>query len=200
MRQSEQFYRENGYVSRVVNNIFESKGMSYLELGLHRGVNHAEIHCKHKVSVDTNPETNPTHCMTTDQFFEQKCNCTTRYDIIFVDACHEYKQVVKDFNNAILHAYHAVILHDMWPPSKELTTPDKCGDAYKLLYHLVKNTASLPLTLNTDCGLTVIPMPTLTATPPSSLDDLTYEDFAKGLQHYNRYPVNEFLEVTRRFI
>jgi len=197
MRQDEKFYAENGYVSRLVNNICGSRDMSYLELGLHRGVNHAEIKCKNKISVDINQDTHPTHCMTTDEYFEKY---TDTVNIIFIDACHEYKQVVKDYNNAVNCANIAIILHDMWPSEQCLVTSDKCGDAYKLLYHLVKNTTSLPITLNTDCGLTIIPMPAPDVMPPSSLDDLTYEEFTRGLQNYNRYPINEFLEVTRRFI
>lgn len=198
MRHDDKWYQENGYVSRVVNNIWDSKNMSYLELGLHRGVNHAEIRCTAKVSVDTNPDTKPTYCMTTDEFFKQ--NLKRTWDIIFIDACHEYKQVLKDFNNAIECTAVAVILHDMYPPSKELTTPDKCGDAYKLLYHLVKNTCSLPLTLNTDCGLTVIPNPDPMVQPPNYLDALSYEEFVKGLEYYQRYEINAFLEVTKRIV
>ena len=196
MRDKE-FYQKNGYVTALVNNVFSVKGLSYLELGLHTGVNHEHIICRDKVSVDANPDTNPTHCMTTDEFFKQ--NMRT-FDLVFIDASHEYHQVVTDFNNAVKITRIGVILHDMYPPAKELTTSDKCGDAYKLLYHLVKNTALLPLTLDTDCGLTVVPMPAFEVEPPAELDSLSYEDFVYAMKEYHRYDLPSFLEVTRRFL
>lgn len=73
---------------------------------------------------------------TTDNFFLSKH--ISNIDCCFIDADHSYGQSRIDFFNAfeILSDDGIIFLHDTYPPSIELTTPDRNGDTYKLYLEL----------------------------------------------------------------
>lgn len=113
----------------------ESK--NYLELGVHAGNHFNAIPCQSKMSVDIG--WSPTHKMTTDQFFTV-INPIYKWDVIYIDADHYWESVLKDFNNSIkrLNNNGVIFMHDMFPPTEELTEQRYCGDAYKVLDAMVK--------------------------------------------------------------
>jgi predicted O-methyltransferase YrrM len=75
--------------------------------------------------------------ITTDDFF--KLNKISEIDCAFIDADHSYTQSRIDFLNVfeILNDDGIIFLHDTYPPSIELTTPDRNGDTYKLYLELL---------------------------------------------------------------
>ena len=72
---------------------------------------------------------------TTDNFF--KAN-NDKYDLIFIDACHEYQQVKVDLTNSMqsLNQDGFIALHDVDPYRKYLTGHSCCGDSYKITKYI----------------------------------------------------------------
>ena len=77
----------------------------YLELGIWDGQNINEIskHCEYCVGVDINSEyikyfNYKLKIMDTDTFFQEN---TDFFDIIFIDANHDFEFVQKDFDNSL---------------------------------------------------------------------------------------------------
>lgn len=87
--------------------------------------------------------------VTSDIFFENNKNI---YDIIFIDADHNFIQVKKDFENSlkILNKYGIIVLHDTDPIEESLLNPDYCNDSYKIIdyiyiHHPELNIITLPI-------------------------------------------------------
>lgn len=136
----------------------------YLELGIQSGVtyNYIKTYVELAVAVDINdtgsisPE-NFYH-MTTDEFFRQN---TSTFDVIFIDACHEYEQVKKDFDHAVKCLNHGgtIFLHDTDPDCREYLLPAWCGDSYKMNRYLQDLDQYQFVTVPIDkCGLSIVRM------------------------------------------
>jgi hypothetical protein len=113
----------------------------YLELGIFKGrcFNRvAPMFQGRAVGVDANDRSMYIkapgifwHC-TTDEYFESKHN-GQKFDLIFIDACHQFDPYVKrDFCNSYeaLNDNGIILMHDTYPPSKRHLKG--CGDAWKI--------------------------------------------------------------------
>ena len=125
----------------------EAAGMNgaYLELGIAKGhcFNSIAPHFKIVHAVDINLECYDKVCQvmrkkgsyfhegTTDDYFE-KGNKGQKFNLVFIDANHDFEYVRKDFVNSwnALKDNGIIILHDTYPPNKEYL--DHCKDAYKI--------------------------------------------------------------------
>lgn len=134
---------------------------SYLEIGVQKGLNFDKIKCDVKVGVDPEPFVPVTYKMTSDDFF--KIN-KKKFDIIFIDGLHEFKQVEKDIYNSlgILNEGGIIICHDMLPPTKEHQMVPRIqkewnGDCWKAFARLRKEHFYIEqLTIDADWGLGII--------------------------------------------
>lgn len=198
-----QFWSQNGYISKLVNSIPEIEKKSYLELGIGTGINFGCVRCNEKVSVDLRRDLNPTFAMSTDDFFRQN---NQRFDIVYIDADHSFTQVIKDFKNTLEVCNEYIFLHDLVPPGPELTSPAKCGNAYKLLYYLVKEEGLTIYTIDMDCGLSFIQMPVQVDTRRLLLNleyplQLDYSDFMNWLdQNHTRYSLEKMVSILSKEI
>lgn len=123
---------------RFINNIInDGKYENYLELGVAAGESWYEISCKNKIGVDVYPRFNPIRQSTTDNFFISN---TEKFDVIFIDACHEKIHVMNDFINSlsVLSDNGIILLHDVNPPDKNHTSQNACGNAYEFWIELCK--------------------------------------------------------------
>jgi hypothetical protein len=161
-------------VHSIINTLFDNSNIDYLELGLSCGTHFNKLTIRNKESVDITDKGKPTYLMTTDEFFNQN---TKKYDIIFIDADHEYKQVIKDFNNSIdiLKDGGVIFLHDLYPVIFEQTQPKYCYDSYKILDYFMKNNYDI-LVNTTDYGSTCVFNPKKINTT-DVLEHLKWEDF-----------------------
>ena len=173
----------------IINYIKDILNLSYLELGVKNNSNFNVIKCKEKFSVDINGKA--LFNGTTDDFFLQNKN---RYDIIFIDANHDYEYVLKDLNNSLEIANKWIILHDMIPPSIKYTNQNKCSDSYKLLYRIMNETDMKVYSLDNNFGLTFVKMP---GKKISYNDDqrISYEKFVEYIQTKKLYSNYEIIDI-----
>ena len=115
----------------LINRVIAHKQYSsYLELGLGEArETYDRIKCPFKLGIDNNPRTKPDFLGTTDDFFKQN---TRTFDVIYIDAYHEYSQVNKDFENAVeaLNPDGIIFMHDVGPENLENTKQTASGTAY----------------------------------------------------------------------
>lgn len=130
-----------GWKGIFINDLIEANNYkSYLELGVDIGTTWINVHCDSKTGVDINPESNfcdngsgEVHKFVcdTDAFFAKK-DPSTKFDIIYIDASHDKKNVRKDFINSVssLNKSGLVILHDIFPKCEKDVLPTASGDVY----------------------------------------------------------------------
>jgi hypothetical protein len=117
--------------------IVSCKYKSYLELGIYFGTTYMHlrkfVEIAHAVDIEGKDfvDKDSFFHQTTDAFFASNIN---HYDIIFIDASHEFQQVKKDFENSmkVLNKNGIVVLHDTDPYSREYLLPNRCADCYKM--------------------------------------------------------------------
>ncbi len=99
----------------IVKKIIEIKGFnSYLEIGCDQNELFKTVNINKKIGVD--PVSGGTHRMTSDKFFEKNKD---KFDLIFIDGLHTYKQVRKDILNSLdsLNDKGFLLIHDCFPLS-----------------------------------------------------------------------------------
>jgi hypothetical protein len=104
----------------IINLFIEKyKYKKYVEIGTQHNASFNRINIE-KVGVDPDPKSNPTFCMTSDQFFKGLSK-GVKHDIYFVDGDHTGEQVYKDVLNALNHLTEngTIICHDC-NPQKEI--------------------------------------------------------------------------------
>jgi hypothetical protein len=139
------YYNDHNWRGILFNKIIkELCYSSYLELGVATGERcYNSIKCENKVGVDTNANLNipGVVCSTTDEYFDS-LDENIKFDLIYIDACHEKYQVYNDFCNSIKHLNKGgiIVLHDIFPLTEELTSVELWnGNVYEMWIELVKN-------------------------------------------------------------
>jgi len=135
----------------------------YLELGVWYGSNITKVKevCNYSIGVDMTDQRKYKNydfiISSTDDFFK---NNTETFDIIFIDADHNFESVKKDFVNSleILNEYGIIFLHDTDPLDEYWAQMNFCGDSYKMLDWINEtypelNIFTLPIT---EAGLTMV--------------------------------------------
>ena len=174
----------------IINKIPDIQNKSYLELGVGNGRNFADVLASDKTSVDINGLGDFTG--TTDDFFQINQRV---WNVIFIDANHQFDYVLRDYNNAVSCCLEWVALHDMIPPSEKHTSPRLCGDGYKLLYHLVTETNAKVYPMDNNYGFTLVKMPAAPVFPPVEISELSYGDFLKFIGNIKLYSDAEILSL-----
>jgi hypothetical protein len=173
----------------------------YLELGIYDGANFRLVNAREKVSVDIVDVGQPTHLMTTDAYFAA-LPAEERFDVVFIDACHEFVQVLRDFNNSVAHLNPGGVIfcHDMAPKGIENTKPWLCNDCFKMCwlapYSGEKGDMKWALYGGDDAGGAVFYNPA-----PLSLGDLpadsSYEAFERDFRSHAIPSHAAFLDICR---
>ena len=108
-------YKWEDYPTRfeIIQKIINKKRFqNYLEIGCYDDTNFSRINIKNKIGID--PVSGGTHRMTSDEFFSSN---NEKFDCIYIDGLHIYKQVRKDIVNSleVLNSEGIIILHDCLP-------------------------------------------------------------------------------------
>ena len=179
----------------IINNIKDIKHYTYLELGVFKNYNFRAINCKEKFSVDLNGKALFTG--TTDEYFAQ-LDPSTKFDIIFIDANHDYEYVLRDFNNSVKHCSKWILIHDMIPPNEEQCQSRYCSDSFRFLTFLLKDTKFEVYPMDNNFGLTLIKMPAHHVFPDESYTTLDYNVFTEFLKTQKLYSDAEIIEILNR--
>ena len=96
----------------IQETIIRKNYKSYLEIGCDEDQLFSKIKIEMKIGVD--PVSGGNVRDTSDNFFRRNHN---KFDIIFIDGLHEYKQVKKDIKNSLLFLNEngVIFLHDCMP-------------------------------------------------------------------------------------
>lgn len=145
---------------QVINAIPGIEDLRYLELGVCGGGTFDRVLARDKVSVDVArfpPSLHPTYLMPTDEFFAGPGRVKF-FDVVFIDACHEVSQVVRDFTNAAarLKPDGIILLHDLLPPDESYTSPSFCHDGFRFLIWLAQSGVMEYVVEDGDYGLTAV--------------------------------------------
>lgn len=183
--------------SIIINNLKNIEKYSYLELGVGNNNNFLSIQCKNKFSVDITPGV-ALYTGTTDSYFDQLSD-HYRYDIIFIDANHDYDYVCRDFNNSIKRTNHWVLLHDMIPQTELDATKPYCSDGYKVLYHMLKYENFEIYPMNCNHGFTLVKMPAKKIILNDETKNLSYHDFKNFLISVKLYNDLEIINLLQNY-
>lgn len=174
--------------SLVINHLPGIEDCSYLELGIRDNKNFDAIQSKTKFSVDLNGLAMFTG--TTDDYFKQLPD-TTKFDLIFIDACHDYEYVVRDFNNSVTRCNKWIMLHDMIPPAARYTDRTLCSDSFKVLYYMLNEEKFSIYPMNENFGFTLIRMPAKKINPAPKYANTTYDEFTRFMSKARLYSESE---------
>lgn len=97
-------------------------------------------------------------CMSTDNYAKKLKKKPIKIDMLFIDANHSKESVLKDFQNyfPFVKEQGIILLHDGYPKNKAQTHPGYCGDGYKAIEKLSKNTKDYEMmTIPVPPGLTL---------------------------------------------
>jgi len=188
----------------IVQKIIEIKKYnSYLEIGTFHDELFEHIKCDKKVGVD--PVSGGTIRKTSDQFFRDN---KEKFDCIFIDGLHEYKQVKRDILNSIkfLENDGIIILHDCLPPSIDRQRVPRTrytwnGDVWKAIVEVRTWSHVDTYTILSDQGLGIIQKKynsDILNLKITNFDKLSYKFF------YENYPIlmrtiyfEEFIKITK---
>lgn len=168
-----QYLQHNRFLAFLAEEI---QCWGYLELGVGIGNNFLEIaeYAKQAIGVDIRlnhfwnfqrkkkpdfelPNNVKLVEQTTDDFFAER-KSEEQFDLVFIDADHNFKQVIKDFRNAesVTIEGGIIAIHDTFPISYEYTRPELCNDSYKMLEYLKRYPHLEVFTIPVNPGLTLV--------------------------------------------
>lgn len=183
------------YTYTITNLIPEIQNKSYLELGIADNMNFTGTKAKTKFSVDINGS--GMFRGTTDEYFES-LDPNVKFDVIYIDANHDYHFVLRDLNNSLKHCNEWILLHDMVPPSKGHTAQTACSDSYKILYYIIKERPDIiwyTLKPWQYMGLTFIKVPIEPLNVPDHYFHITYEQLCEAIKEVKLYSPQEMLKI-----
>lgn len=120
---------------------------SYLELGIDKCHTFDQISAPIKIGVDISTVAEGVITADTDSFFK---NNGGKFDLVYIDACHEKNQTKRDFINSFnaLNDDGIILFHDIHPNSLNDTKMTACGNVYELWIGIV-NTFDVNAIINT---------------------------------------------------
>ena len=161
---------------RIISNLYDS----YLEIGVADGANFKNINIKNKIWVDPFPQNGvPLH--------------NYKFDLIFVDGWHEYRQCIRDILNSlkILNDMGMIIVHDTYPTLKEHTYQNSStsfwtGDVWKAIVDIrMKRSDLIFITYPISAGYTLITRGSGKILElDNSVESLTWEDYVENKDYY----------------
>jgi len=184
-------------IRRLIN---QYRYQSYLEIGVRdpKGC-FDRIRCKQKEGIDPKPVS--TYQMTSDEFFVSYPD--KKYDLIFIDGCHEERQVLRDMENAqqSINEGGTIVMHDCNPPSAGAESLNVCGTVWRAFIRWRATQPNLEMfVVDTDYGVGVIRQGKQQVLNLNG-QDLTYTYLEQNRKKaLNLISPVEFMEILKRTI
>ncbi len=132
--------------------------ISYLEIGVRNPrQNFRKIRIEHKIGVDINPRSKAQFTMCSDDYFASN---KSKFDIIFIDGDHTYRQSKRDIANALqaLRRNGVVVCHDVWPESERAASPTPIrgawsGEVYRAFAEILARPSVSGFSIRDDHGI-----------------------------------------------
>ena len=152
-------FPSNYYRWDLIKYLIDKNGYSdYLEIGCDQDQLFSKIEIKNKIGVD--PVSGGTIRKTSDEFFKEN---DKKFDIIFIDGLHTYKQVKKDILNSVdcLKENGIILVHDCMPDSLSKQAVPRYrmiwnGDVWKAIVDLRQDANLEIFTCEMDQGIGII--------------------------------------------
>ncbi len=166
------------------------KYSEYLEIGCDQDQLFSKVQIQNKIGVD--PVSGGNVRKTSDDFFKDN---KKKFDIIFIDGLHTYKQVKKDILNSVdcLNNNGIILVHDCMPDSLSKQAVPRYrmlwnGDVWKAIVDLRQEENLEIFTCEMDQGIGIIRKinnsSVLNIGKP--IDHLKFEDYFKNYKEYLR--------------
>lgn len=185
--------------AEIISKTIEAKNFrKYLEVGVEYSEVIDQVKAPIKVGVDPNVKQEPKsefakiHKITSDEFFDQT-GANSKFDVIFIDGDHDFKQSLKDIKNAAKHVSKKglIFVHDINPPTEwhtrdkaEVTWPDEwCGTVWRAYWTTVKKGGWKPVTFESPYGLGAL----IKDEDYKPEVDISVDDFSDIEKLYNHY-------------
>ena len=177
------------------------KYKAYLEIGTYKNELFNEISCEKKIGVD--PVSGGNIRKTSDDFFFDN---NEKFDLIFIDGLHKYKQVKKDILNSIkiLNDNGVILIHDCFPRNFYYQAVPRCqlnwnGDTWKALVEARTKDNLDTYCLNADEGIGVIfkrKNKNLLNKKNNDFSKLKYKEYIHNYNNYlNLIEYNDLLKI-----
>ncbi len=170
---------------------------NYLEIGCASNINFDSICLKNKVGVD--PDMGGTLRLTSDDYFSKYKE--SKFDLIFLDGLHTYKQTKKDLLNAldVLNDGGIIVLDDFIPRDwMEHFTPrvqtQWNGDIWKISFELLNAKGIEFKILTIDGGQCVIFRKNEKTFLPDYYEDFKDLNFDYLYENFSRLPITNLEE------
>jgi hypothetical protein len=177
------FYKRHAFINKAIS---QYKNCKYLEIGVAYNdvFNSIPLKMENKFGVD--PQRGGNFRMTSDEFFKTYNNL--KFDVIFIDGMHEYKQCQKDLINSMqsLNSNGIIFCHDFlprsffeehWPPKQNQCS----GNIWKLAVELM-NSKNVDFKIcNIDSGICILKLKkNFEYLKIPALENNNYADFLKS--------------------
>jgi len=180
--------------------ITKNEYKDYLEIGVESGLCRDYIVVQNKTTVDPDKRANnPTHRMTSDEFFKQN---KQQFDVIFIDGLHHVEQVFRDISNSlsVLKDGGMIFCHDMLPTQEKVQAVPRInatwtGDCWKAWAKLRGTATDLEMFIvNDDWGVGVIKKGKQEIVPELNIEigKMDWNFFCKNKHKFNIKSVAEF--------
>ena len=177
------------------------KYKAYLEIGTYKNELFNEISCEKKIGVD--PVSGGNIRKTSDDFFFDN---SEKFDLIFIDGLHKYKQVKKDILNSIkiLNDNGVILIHDCFPRNFYYQAVPRCqlnwnGDTWKALVEARTKDNLDTYCLNADEGIGIIfkrKNKNLLNIQNNDFSKLKYKEYIHNYNNYlNLIEYNDLLKI-----
>ncbi len=185
----DKFYSRQAFINKAISKFEDCK---YLEIGVYNNLvfNSIPLKIENKFGVD--PEKGGNYRMTSDEFFNQ--NEQLKFNVIFIDGLHDYKQCQKDCLNSMkqLDKNGIIFLHDLLPRSFfEEKLPRRqskwTGDVWKVAVELANSKNVEFRIINIDHGIGVLKLKENFYY--QKIDNLVNENFNEYLKHRKKLPI-----------
>ncbi len=162
----------------------------YLEIGCDKDQLFSQVKIQNKVGVD--PVSGGNIRNTSDDFFKKN---NKKFDIIFIDGLHTYKQAKKDILNSVdsLKENGIILVHDCMPDSMSKQAVPRYrmvwnGDVWKTIVDLRQNNNLEIYTCEMDQGIGIIKKNKNSSVLKikKNIKDLKFEDYYNNYKEYLR--------------